>query len=225
MHVFSCAEQKKQKLTRRSLIYDSENGPSDEKLAAKRESCASSQCQTKRILNNLKSEVPVPFISLKNFIYYSGHTLLLTPVDDVPVMTAAAVFADSNQEFTCKLYVDPNSTAPFVFTLIDVGKKSLAKRQDSSVTTDISTTLKEAKKKFKKGKTTIVHVDVPVSFLKCYTFPGHGLAVRIPSDVTQGIPSPSLDLEVFRKGYEERLNEVDAAGSIPVDLPLRLQLE
>ncbi|GKF00929.1 hypothetical protein Tco_0027852, partial [Tanacetum coccineum] len=70
------SEQKKQKLTRRSLIYDSENGPSDEKLAAKRESCASSQCQTKRILNNLKSEVPVPFISLKNFIYYSGHTVI-----------------------------------------------------------------------------------------------------------------------------------------------------
>ncbi|GJV18980.1 hypothetical protein Tco_1368000 [Tanacetum coccineum] len=34
-----------------------------------------------------------------------------------------------------------------------------------------------------------------------------------------------LDLEVFPKGYEEQLNEADVAGSIPVDLSLRLQLE
>ncbi|GJX65557.1 hypothetical protein Tco_0299900 [Tanacetum coccineum] len=34
-----------------------------------------------------------------------------------------------------------------------------------------------------------------------------------------------LDLQVFPKAYEERLNEAGAAGSIPVDLSIRLQLE
>ncbi|GKC19691.1 hypothetical protein Tco_1021841 [Tanacetum coccineum] len=34
-----------------------------------------------------------------------------------------------------------------------------------------------------------------------------------------------LDLEVFSKAYEERLNEAHAAGSIPVDLSLELQIK
>ncbi|GJZ57821.1 hypothetical protein Tco_0613315 [Tanacetum coccineum] len=40
--------------------------------------------------------------------------------------------------------------------------------------------------------------------------------------VTQWI---CLDLEVSSKAYEERLNEADAVGSIPVDLSLRLQIK
>ncbi|GJV67251.1 hypothetical protein Tco_1482760 [Tanacetum coccineum] len=34
-----------------------------------------------------------------------------------------------------------------------------------------------------------------------------------------------LDLEVSSKAYEERLNEADATGSIPVDLSLRFQIK
>ncbi|GKE49471.1 hypothetical protein Tco_1480729, partial [Tanacetum coccineum] len=37
--------------------------------------------------------------------------------------------------------------------------------------------------------------------------------------------SECLDLEVSSKAYEERLNEADAVGSIPVDLSLRLQIK
>ncbi|GJT14975.1 hypothetical protein Tco_0873681 [Tanacetum coccineum] len=54
------------------------------------------------------------------------------------------------------------------------------------------------------------------------------LGIQIQTD-SDGIGTKravtGLDLEVFSKAYEERLNEAHAAGSIPVDLSLELQIK